>query len=83
MVVETLSGLMVGAVAERLAGHGSIVAPFFGQQCHKITMQYFNLKKNETDIIKDVSIIPLLQEQVSDLFVDLFFYKFYTICLLS
>jgi tRNA (adenine-N(1)-)-methyltransferase non-catalytic subunit len=62
MVVETLSGILVGAVAERLGGYGTLHAPFFGQQPNYTVVDYFNLKPNERDVVKAYSILPMLHD---------------------
>ena len=63
LVIEGSSGLVTGAVAERLGGHGEICAAHFGKKSPGIAISdMFNLSVSERSIIYKKSLVELLQE---------------------
>jgi tRNA (adenine58-N1)-methyltransferase non-catalytic subunit len=55
LVFESCLGLVTGAVAYRMRGHGSIVAMYPGQQPHNELVGRLNLDEKSTGIIEPVS----------------------------
>jgi len=63
LVIEGSSGLVTGAVAERLGGHGEICAAHFGKKTPGIAISdMFNLPESSKKIIYTKSLLDLLQE---------------------
>jgi tRNA (adenine-N(1)-)-methyltransferase non-catalytic subunit len=63
LVIEGSSGLVTGAVAERLGGRGEICAAHFGKKSPGIAISdMFNLSDSERSIIYKKSLVELLQE---------------------
>ncbi len=52
LVFESLIGLMVGSLAYRMRGNGSIVLAYCGQQPHLEMVDWLNLDEKDTSIIK-------------------------------
>ncbi len=54
LVFESMSGLIVGSVAYRLRGNGSILAAYSGQQPHYQLLSSFNLDESSLNVIQPV-----------------------------
>lgn len=52
LLVETMSGLLAGALAYRMRGEGLILALYGSQQPHLEMVNYYNLDPAETAIIQ-------------------------------
>ena len=52
LLVETMSGLLAGALAYRMRGEGLILALYGSQQPHLEMVNYYNLDPAETIIIQ-------------------------------
>lgn len=52
LLVETMSGLLAGALAYRMRGEGLILALYGSQQPHLEMVNYYNLDPTETAIIQ-------------------------------
>eukprot|EP01039_Chlorochromonas_danica_P002810 gene2810-3064_t len=54
LVLESTVGMVTGAVAYRMRGHGRILSVYGGQQPHLDMAKYFNLDKGSTDIVQPI-----------------------------
>jgi hypothetical protein len=60
MVMDSMTGMLVGSVAYRMQGRGLLMALYGGQQPHIEMANMFNLSRKDTSIIQVSCYITVL-----------------------